>query len=221
MSDEQSDRSPMLDYASPSLDRPAKPCVKQARPTALDLVVVVLLIGVLVGLLMPSMTSRRPANSVRCMSNLRQLGVALNIYARENRSSYPDSLEQLVSVLSPKALSGVLICPGTADTRAAGATTQQWQYDLTSPGLREHYASSTTRPVLHLSYVYVGSGLKMTPGTTSRKVLAYEPLSNHGGRFVHVLFADGHVEQFKAVEASKLISELDYGHNLPRVEKVK
>lgn len=55
-----------------------------------ELLVAVGIIAVLVGVLLPALTSaRRSARVVKCMSNLRQVGVAIHAYAAEFRGCIP------------------------------------------------------------------------------------------------------------------------------------
>lgn len=56
--------------------------------TLVELLVVVGIIGLLVSILMPSLQkARRAANTAACLSNLRQLGLAMTIYATENKGT--------------------------------------------------------------------------------------------------------------------------------------
>jgi prepilin-type processing-associated H-X9-DG protein/prepilin-type N-terminal cleavage/methylation domain-containing protein len=58
--------------------------------TLVELLVVIGIIAVLIGILLPSMArSRQQAQTVQCMSNLRQLAIAAFAYADNNNGSYP------------------------------------------------------------------------------------------------------------------------------------
>ena len=57
--------------------------------TLVELLVVVSIIGLLISILLPALASaRRSGQGVACQSNLRQLGIALDAYALENKNHY-------------------------------------------------------------------------------------------------------------------------------------
>jgi prepilin-type N-terminal cleavage/methylation domain-containing protein len=66
-----------------------------ARPrgfTLIEILVVIGIIGVLLGLLLPGLErAREQANTVRCASNLSQIGAAIVIYGQENHGGFPRS----------------------------------------------------------------------------------------------------------------------------------
>ena len=58
--------------------------------TLIELLVVIAIISVLASLLMPALSSaREKARQIACLSNLRQLGLALTMYADNNHESFP------------------------------------------------------------------------------------------------------------------------------------
>ncbi len=58
--------------------------------TLVELLVVIGIIALLVSILLPSLAAaRRNSNSVKCLSNLRQLGNAFAMYANENKGFWP------------------------------------------------------------------------------------------------------------------------------------
>lgn len=58
--------------------------------TLVELLVVIGVIGLLIGLLMPSLArAREQARAIKCASQLRQVGIALNMYANANKGFMP------------------------------------------------------------------------------------------------------------------------------------
>jgi prepilin-type processing-associated H-X9-DG protein len=127
-------------------------------------------------------------NRVKCANNLRQIGLAISLYAGELHGEYPDSFGTLL--LHQDIAASVFICSETTDIPADGPTTQAIADHLMDGG--------------HMSYIYLGRGLK-NGSVPDDVVIAYEPLSNHAGQGMNVLFGDGHVEFLDATQGVKII----------------
>jgi len=144
----------------------------------------------IVSLLLPwfNPDSRSPPR-VRCASNMRQIGQALQMWANDHGGRIPD---QLFDVLDEDLTASVFNCPSANETPAPGATTRAVAANLTAGG--------------HLSYVYLGKGL--TTQAASDTVLLYEPLANHQNQGMNVLFADGHVDFLQAKDVQPLLKQV-------------
>jgi prepilin-type N-terminal cleavage/methylation domain-containing protein/prepilin-type processing-associated H-X9-DG protein len=81
--------TPQIVAISPPAPRSRTGCAARGF-TLVELLVVVAIIAVLIALLLPSLgKARRHAQQVACLSNLRQLGLALVAYAGQNNGSFP------------------------------------------------------------------------------------------------------------------------------------
>lgn len=180
-----------IDYARPGTVRR-----RRSQPRFLWQFVSVMLLLVLgVLMLLPQLgRAREPANRIKCQSNLRQIGQALQMYANDNGGKLPDDFPTLPANedLSP----AVFVCPSTSEVPATGPTTQAVVQAMKQPGT--------------VSYLYLGKGL--TSGDLIPDVvLAYEPMSNHDGAGMNVLFGDGHVEWIEGAIAKKLLNQFSSG----------
>jgi prepilin-type N-terminal cleavage/methylation domain-containing protein/prepilin-type processing-associated H-X9-DG protein len=73
---------------------PKLSCARRARHgfTLIELLVAISIIAILVGILLPVVASaRRSAQRVTCSSNLRNIGIVIDIYAQENKDFYPQA----------------------------------------------------------------------------------------------------------------------------------
>lgn len=138
---------------------------------------------------------------IRCAMNLRQIGMALQLYATFHDGHYPDDLAVLyLSNADDLDPGDMFVCPSSNDVVPTGDTPEARAASLKEPG--------------HCSYIYLGQGLAepVDPG----RILATEPLSNHDGEGIMVLFADGHAEWFDEPKAEQLLEKLGVGATATR-----
>jgi prepilin-type processing-associated H-X9-DG protein len=108
-----------------------------------------------------------------------------------------------------------MICPSSNDERSTATEPAALAAELAAAeaGAPDHAHC--------LSYVYVGQALTLQTATADH-IVAYEPLENHDGDGVNVLFGDGHVEFFVKGSWKKLASDAGIalpdrdGHITPR-----
>jgi len=131
-------------------------------------------------------------NRPRCAMRLKQIGYAIQQYASDNGGHYPEDWRTLLLNENESVNAGDFICPSSDDEWPPGATTREIANNLMQPH--------------HCSYIYYGKGLS-TP-VASDRVIAAEPLENHDGEGMNVLFGDGQVKWVEKDEANKLLASV-------------
>ncbi len=181
--------------------------------TLIELLVVIAIISILAALLTPALKNARDtAKGIGCMSNLRQIGLAIGLYANDNDGNYPPDQSGLIwpyrinTYLGGKDTSSgsfakiaVWWCP-FAKNLGSGARHYGYNwyvYDPTGQWLMKQGA-----PPNPSKYVLIGEmnrnggtmeGMAWSTMTYEPDVLAQDRISHAKGR-ANYLFADGHVE---------------------------
>lgn len=110
--------------------------------TLLELLVVMAIIAVLAGLLLPVLgRSKRSAQSIACVSNLRQIGIALTAYVQDNNdrlpvcagylpSHLPDLPPITTTLFSEPKTNALFKCPSDLKIFPAEQTSYEWNFWL-------------------------------------------------------------------------------------------
>ncbi len=181
---------------------------RATMPTMLAGCVALALAASIAALLPQTGRARESANRVKCRSNLKQIGLALLLYADDHGGDYPPSLDVLLLHIDITA--EVFTCASSSEEKATGATTQQVAQNLVA------------NPAKHCSYVYLPSPSKLGAGPPDR-IIAYEPLTNHrdvdhsvSDDGMNVLRENGIAEFLERAAAEHVLAELKAGQNPPR-----
>lgn len=113
----------------------------QQPANAVVLPLVIVPTAIIAGLTLPALAKAKDkAQSIRCVNNLKQMGLAARIYSTDHNDAFPpDFLSMTNELVSPK----ILVCP--LDSNPAAAATSDWasfdpswnSYEYVTKGLTE------------------------------------------------------------------------------------
>jgi prepilin-type N-terminal cleavage/methylation domain-containing protein/prepilin-type processing-associated H-X9-DG protein len=167
-----------------------------------ELLCVITIIAVLASMLSPALQRMRlSAQSVACASNLRQIGIAVNLYVADHDNTYPCiETDPTNPILYPPDMQAQ---PMLATLQPYGVTekTLQCPSDLADPNANYFAKKGTSyewRPILDgenkVNPVMFGRrGAFNASPSRVRQVIDFTPV--HNGR-MNALYGDGHVRSF-------------------------
>jgi prepilin-type N-terminal cleavage/methylation domain-containing protein len=170
--------------------------------TLIELLVVIAIIGILASMTLSSLSSaKRSALSVACVSNLKQIDVALRLYVDDNKGHLPScallpsqttNLPSISTTLFPYApAKKVFKCPEDHQLFDVEKTSYEWNYFLNGASFTtpEEW-SDITKAIVETVF----GGRKHTP--LIGDAMAFHPLKrNQAGQ--NALFFDSKIERFK------------------------
>lgn len=173
--------------------------------TLIELLVVIAIIGILAALLLPTLgRAKESARSTACLSNLRQIGIALQIYVSENRNRLPvmrdlsadtnaiatNTFPAIHTVLAPQlGNTNVLRCPSDTDGWFERTHSSYAWNSLLNGQDAEHLQVFSIQFNPHeIPVVYDKEAFHKARGK---------------GKGVNYLYADGHIKNLLAIEGTR------------------
>src|SRR5687767_1966739 len=172
--------------------------------TLVEVLVIIGIIGVLVAVLLPVLSrAREQANRTRCLSNLRELGHAMLMYANAHKDRLPntnpprtpsdyDSVNAVLVALNRDYVRSpaVFYCPADRDDVPKAIRTADYSlpdsarvsYDFYSPFWEPEFGPKLTA-IRSAPLAWDLTGAAEPPG---------DPPQNHGPKGGNVVFGDGH-----------------------------
>ena len=165
--------------------------------TLIELLVVIAIIGILAGILLPVLSrARESARKTQCMSNVKQIGMGLIMYANESNEAFPTDSAYGGTAPAMHALN--LLYPNyVSDPRTFNCPSDTSVTAATNAGIQSGQAFETDECSYGFDYTHtqaddadVALAADRPPGTPN----ATNSSANHSSRGQNVIYVDGHVE---------------------------
>lgn len=109
-------------------------CKRQNAFTLVELLVVIAVIGILAALLLPALgRAKEQGKSTACISNLRQIGIAIQLYVQENNNRLPSMADQFPGVFTRHPGPEIVLSNHLGNVNVLRCPSDKWKSDAPPP----------------------------------------------------------------------------------------
>ncbi len=170
--------------------------------TLVELLVVIVIIGVLASMLLPSITFlKEKANRLACANNLKEIHKLCLAYAKDNDDLLPpcDSPKANGPVLLDEQMNLLIRKNYTRNTKVFHCPSRNSATDLSKEFQYDYNPYITTKRLLRFTQVKNPAGLRLAwDSDKAGEMEIYDVQDNHSSAGGNVVYVDGHIQWWNA-----------------------